>query len=130
MFCRNCGNEMDNAAAVCVKCGVAAGNGVNFCYNCGAQSVPGAAVCTNCGVAFAQSIPVGEPKSKIAAGLLGVFLGGLGVHNFYLGFTGKAVAQIVLSMCFGVGAIWGFIEGILILCGKIDKDASGNPLAD
>jgi len=130
MFCRNCGNEMDNAAAVCIKCGVAAGNGVNFCYNCGAQSVPGAAVCTNCGVAFAQPIPVGEQKSKIAAGLLGVFLGGVGAHNFYLGFTGKAVAQIVLSMCLGIGAIWGFIEGILILCGKIDKDAKGIPLKD
>ena len=130
MFCRNCGNEMDNAAAVCVKCGVAAGNGVNFCHNGGAQSVPGAAVCTRCGVAFAQPVPAGEQKSKMAAGLLGVFLGGVGAHNFYLGYTGKAVAQIVLSMCFGVGAIWGFIEGILILCGKIDKDAKGIPLKD
>ncbi len=130
MFCRNCGNEMDNAAAVCVKCGVAAGNGANYCHNCGAQSAPGAAVCTSCGVAFAQPVPAGEQKSKLAAGLLGIFLGGLGVHNFYLGFTGKAVAQIILSLCFGIGGIWGLIEGIMILCGKIDKDAKGIPLKD
>lgn len=36
-------------------------------------------------------------KSKIVAGLLGLFLGTLGVHNFYLGYTGKAVAQLLLT---------------------------------
>lgn len=43
--------------------------------------------------------PVGQSsKSKLAAGLLGIFLGGLGVHNFYLGNTGKAVAQLLLTL--------------------------------
>lgn len=121
---------MDNAAAVCVKCGVATGQGFNFCPNCGAQSVPGAVVCTQCGIALAQPVPVGEQKSKIAAGLLGIFLGGLGIHNFYLGFTGKAIAQIVLSLFCGIGAIWGLIEGIMILAGSINKDAKGIPLKD
>jgi TM2 domain-containing membrane protein YozV len=37
-------------------------------------------------------------KSKMAAGLLGIFLGCWGVHNFYLGYTGKAVGQLVLSI--------------------------------
>ena len=37
-------------------------------------------------------------KSKIVAGLLGLFLGTLGVHNFYLGYTGKAVAQLLLTL--------------------------------
>lgn len=130
MFCRNCGKPMDNAAAVCVNCGVAAGNGANFCPNCGNQTVPGAAVCTSCGVALAQPVPVGEQKSKLTAGLLGIFLGGLGIHNFYLGYTGKGIAQIFLSLCFGVGAIWGLIEGIMILTGSINKDAKGIPLKD
>lgn len=130
MFCRNCGNPIDNNAAVCVKCGVAAGQGVNFCPNCGAQTVANAAVCTSCGVALSQPIPAGEQKSKMTAGLLGIFLGGLGVHNFYLGYTGKAIAQIVLSFCFGIGYIWGLIEGIMILTGSINKDAKGIPLKD
>lgn len=70
-------------------------------------------------------------KSKMAAGLLGIFLGAWGIHNFYLGFTKKAIIQIVVTLvtC-GIGGIWGFIEGILILCGKIDADADGNPLQD
>ena len=81
-------------------------------------------------MALAQPIPAGEQKSKMTAGLLGIFLGGLGIHNFYLGYTGKAIAQICLSLCFGIGAIWGLIEGIMILTGSIDKDAKGIPLKD
>ncbi len=130
MFCRNCGNQMDNQAAVCIKCGVAAGQGIQFCPNCGATTVPGAAVCTQCGVALAQPVNTAEQKSKLVAGLLGIFLGGLGIHNFYLGYTGKAIAQIILSLCLGVGAIWGLVEGIMILCGSINKDAKGVPLKD
>ena len=132
MFCKNCGNPMDPNAAICVKCGCAKGTGANFCPNCGQPTVPGAYACTNCGfglAAAAAAAPAVGAKSKLTAGLLGIFLGGLGVHNFYLGYTGKAIAQILLS-CVGVGGIWGLIEGILILCGKIDKDAKGNPLKD
>jgi len=76
-----------------------------------------------------------QAKNKVVAGLLGIFLGGFGVHNFYLGYTGKAVAQLlitVLSCCMlsFVSSIWGFIEGILILSGNINKDADGNDLVE
>jgi TM2 domain-containing membrane protein YozV len=77
-------------------------------------------------------------KSKIAAGLLGIFLGCLGVHNFYLGYTGKAIAQLILTLAlgwaFGIGiiiaGIWGLVEGIMILAGGISTDAKGVPLRD
>lgn len=75
-------------------------------------------------------------KSKLTAGLLGIFLGWLGVHNFYLGYTGKAVAQLLITIlsCGAlsfVSAIWGVIEGILILTGStITTDATGRPLGD
>ncbi len=131
MFCRNCGNPMDNNAAVCIKCGVATGQGVNFCPNCGAQTQSNASVCTQCGVALAKPISQGEQKSKMTAGLLALFLGGFGIHNFYLGYTGKGIAQIALTflLC-GTGGIWGLIEGILILTGSIKTDAKGVPLKD
>jgi len=78
------------------------------------------------------------PKSKIVAGLLGIFLGYLGIHNFYLGYKEKAIGQLLLTLvgwiACGVGplaaSIWGLIEGILILTGSMDKDADGNPLKD
>lgn len=134
MFCKNCGNQMVDSAVVCVKCGVAAGQGTNFCQNCGAQTIPGAAVCTACGSAL-TTVVSGEQKSKLAAGLLGILLGALGVHNFYLGYTGKAVAQLLISvlscgtLAFASG-IWGLIEGIMILTDNITTDAKGVPLKD
>lgn len=131
-FCRNCGNQMDDIAAICVKCGVAKGNGNAFCPNCGQPTVPGAAVCTSCGIALNNTVEQKtSEKSKIAAGLLGIFLGAWGIHNFYLGNTSRAVIQLVLTIvtC-GVAGIWGFIEGILILCGNINTDANGNKLKD
>ena len=74
-------------------------------------------------------------KSKVAAGVLGILLGALGVHNFYLGYTGKGVAQLLLTICTcGMGgtisAIWGFIEGIMILTGSINTDGRGLPLKE
>ena len=72
-----------------------------------------------------------EPKKKMTAALLGIFLGAWGIHNFYLGFTKKAIIQIIVSVCTcGIGGIWGFIEGIMILTGSINQDAEGNPLVD
>jgi TM2 domain-containing membrane protein YozV len=70
-------------------------------------------------------------KSKIAAGLFGIFLGGFGVHRFYLGYVGIGILQIVVTIItLGWGGLWGFIEGILILTGTIDKDAEGRPLKE
>ncbi len=135
MFCRNCGQRyLSDEAVICTKCGAQRGIGVNFCPNCGHPTPPGSQVCLNCGVSLAAYEPKGD-KSKIAAGLLGIFLGCFGVHNFYLGYNGKAIAQLVITLvsCFflsPVSSIWGLIEGILILSGKIDRDANGQLLSD
>lgn len=65
----------------------------------------------------------------MAAGLLGIFLGGFGVHSFYLGDNKKGVIQIVVTfVTCGLAALWGFIEGIMILAGSISTDADGRPL--
>ena len=77
--------------------------------------------------------PWGRPlsdKSKMVAGLLQIFLGTFGIGRFYLGYNGIAVAQLAVSLltC-GIGAIWPFVDGILILLGKVD-DPSGRPLRE
>ncbi len=81
-------------------------------------------------------------KSKIAAGLFGIFLGAFGVHNFYLGYTGKAVAQLLLTLLgwilLGLGPIaayiWGLVEGILIISSSYGsnwhRDGQGMELRD
>jgi hypothetical protein len=72
----------------------------------------------------------GALKSRKVAGLLGLFLGGWGVHRFYLGYSGIGAAMIAVTFCTcGVGAWWGVIEGIMLLTGGgPDRDASGRPL--
>ena len=134
MYCKNCGSPMDPNAVVCVRCGVARGTGYAYCYNCGRPMVMGAVVCTNCGAAAAPVVSAGS-KSKLTAGLLGIFLGSLGIHNFYLGFTGKALAQLLMSvlscgMLAAVSGIWGLVEGIMLLSGQMNVDAQGNLLRD
>ncbi|MCC8073266.1 MAG: TM2 domain-containing protein [Clostridiales bacterium] len=141
MFCKNCGSAMDNLAAVCVNCGAPTGAGNQFCPNCGKPTPPNAAFCTTCGVAlnnmYAQNQGgVNNAKSKMAAGLLAIFLGTLGIHNFYLGYTTKAVIQLVVSLVLSwtvivpIGIwIWAIVEAVQIFSGKI-PDANGVPLKD
>ena len=154
-FCPNCGANVPDGAAQCQQCGaqmnvaqqpqqntVPQGNpyqqqvppqgqyqqmppqgGYQMPPQGQYQPVPG------------QVPPGYEPKSKLAAGLLGIFLGGFGVHNFYLGYTGKAVAQLLITLLtcgFGafVSGVWGLIEGIMLLTGSIKVDGKNVPLKD
>jgi TM2 domain-containing membrane protein YozV len=82
----------------------------------------------------APSLPplVDQRKSKLVAGLLGILVGWVGVHRFYLGYTAIGVAQILVTLftC-GAGYVWGLIEGILIITGNtITTDAEGRPLKE
>ena len=104
-----------------------------FCENCGKSLPSDANYCPNCGTKVNQDHSNVIPKSRVAAGVLGIFLGMFGVHNFYLGYNGKAIAQLLITLLscglfFWVSAIWGLIEGILILTNDINKDADGNNL--
>jgi predicted Zn finger-like uncharacterized protein len=67
-----------------------------------------------------------SPRSKAIAGLLGIFLGVVGAHRFYLGYWGLGIAMVLTG---GGCGIWGLIDGIFILLGKI-PDADGRPLSD
>lgn len=68
------------------------------------------------------------PRSRVTAGLLQIFLGGFGLGRFYLGYNGMALAQLFTTPIFFIGAIWGFIDGILILCGQVPYDVNGVPI--
>ncbi len=103
---------------------------MKYCNKCGAQLRQEDVYCSVCGNRVSPAgNTAGSLRSKLIAGLLGIFLGYWGVHNFYLGKTGRAIAQLAVTLItFGIGGIWGFIEGILILCDRITTDGDGNPL--
>jgi TM2 domain-containing membrane protein YozV len=63
--------------------------------------------------------PPGAEK-KIVAGILGILLGGLGIHKFYLGYTKEGIIQLILGF-FCIGSIIGLIEGIIYLT-KSDEE--------
>ncbi|AVM48169.1 hypothetical protein C5Q96_04650 [Mogibacterium diversum] len=124
MFCKNCGTEMNENQAICLNCGIKKNNGNSFCSNCGSEINPNQSVCLKCGVAipnhpspeapshFTENLPV---RNKFVAALLAIFLGGLGVHKFYLNKPGMGVLYLLFCWTFIPGII-GFIEGILYLC--------------
>lgn len=63
---------------------------------------------------------------KIAAGICGILLGGLGIHKFVLGLTNAGVIMLlvtVLTCGFGgmIMSVIGLIEGIIYLT-KSDED--------
>ena len=130
MYCRNCGNQIDPLADMCVTCGYANGKGENFCAHCGNQTTIGQDVCTGCGHKIVkETIDKSErEKSRVAAGLLALFLGGLGVHNFYLGFFGRGIAQLLLCWT-GISSVWALVDMIIIFASKNKKDAKGRLLA-
>lgn len=119
MFCRNCGQEMNDNQAICLGCGVKVGEGTAFCQNCGKPVDAAAEVCLNCGVAIKKAGSDLAGKDKIVIIILLVFLGGIGIHNFVMGETKKGIAKILLSvpgslLC-GIGPIICFVLLILEL---------------
>lgn len=125
MFCRKCGKPIDDGQEYCEECKITVESNNQENTKTVNSSV------NNVNTNNTNS----QPKSKMAAGLLGIFLGSIGVHNFYLGYTGKAIAQLLITVlsCGTLAfasAIWGLIEGVLILTGSISVDANGIPLKD
>lgn len=117
MFCRKCGANIENAQK-CPYCGMEQAEDANTNgYN--GQPV------------YVPEIETGT-KSKLVAGLLQLFVGFFGIGRFYLGFTGLGILQIVVTVlsCGIGGAIWGFVDGILILSGSVKFDGQGKWLAD
>ena len=67
-----------------------------------------------------------EKKSKVAAGLLALFLGGIGVHKFYLGQTLAGILYLLFCWT-GIPHIIAFVEAIIILTmADADFDAKYN----
>lgn len=153
MYCSNCGYNISENESFCPQCGTPVANNnyqpeqsqpINDSYQ-PEQSQP-----INDNYQPYQSqpqyAPQSEQKSKLVAALLAFFLGGYGIHNFYLGYTKKAIIQVCVSggcilltliSCgvlfpllignLGIG-IWAFVEFIQILTGSISVDGKGVPL--
>ena len=66
-------------------------------------------------------------KSRVAYIVLAIFLGELGIHNFYAGYAGRGVAQLLITilsfgLLFWISWIWALVE----LC-VMTNDGRGVP---
>ena len=158
MFCEKCGNQLPEGAVICPNCGCAVNGAAQAQAQPQYQQTPPQyqqaqpqqqQVPPQYGQVppqYGQVPPQygqqpyqqpAEQKSKLAAGLLAIFVGTLGIHNFYLGFTTKGLIQLLVSiLTLGIGApaiaIWALIEGIFYLTGHegYTADAKGIPLGE
>lgn len=153
MKCEYCDNELPINVSKCPSCGAgqqmphsinsqedrqenssSKGADEKFCESCGQVIKKEAELCVKCGVrqnTSTSSVDSGA-KSKLVAILLGLFVGALGAHNFYLGHTKKGIVQFLITvLTAGYGAfisgIWALSDVIEIGRGNI-RDSAGNIL--
>ncbi len=123
MYCRNCGNQGNSGAVACTNCGLPPLLEKKFCPECGAKTHAQQVMCPKCGMSIPKT---GNSQSdkKMAAGLLAIFLGGLGIHKFYLGYRKEGITTLIIFFVGGLctcGVASGiihtisFIEGIIYL---------------
>ena len=101
MFCKNCGNEIGDKAAVCAYCGRVTNNSV-----------------------------VSE-ESFVTTFLLCLFFGIFGAHRFYTGQTVTAIAQLILTLTWvgtSISIPWVLCDFIMIITGGF-KTTKGEPFS-
>ncbi len=142
MYCKKCGKELKEGIQECTSCGTRKGLGQSYCPECGTTTPGKAKKCPECKAALFV-IKDRAPRRRTTAGLLGVFLGLFGAHNFYLGYKGKAICQLIAGLVVGIFlglptlglttaalSAWPLTEAIAIFMGRIRVDADGNFLED
>lgn len=116
--CGGCGAEIPGQETVCPYCGASLPD------NVAPLTVPAAPAS-----AVQQSVGQAPAKNKSTYLLLGILLGGLGIHNFYAGYKGKGIAQLLITLLTaGYGGMISWIWAIVDVC-TVKQDAQGIPFA-
>ncbi|MBI2487334.1 MAG: TM2 domain-containing protein [Deltaproteobacteria bacterium] len=109
--CKYCSEWLENQTTKCVNCGKEIGKEDNQCKFCGIiQPID---IPTSKKIASSRPLAINR-KNKLAAGLLALFLGGIGIHKFYLGKAGQGVVYLLFCWTL-IPAIIGFVECLIYL---------------
>lgn len=121
MKCEYCENEVPDGVSKCPVCGVPAPD-----PNTQAAPQGGHEQQAVQQIIYVQQT-VTPAKSRVAYILFALFLGGFGAHNFYAGYTGRGITQLLLTvlLCWTIVVpclvfVWIIIEVI-----TVNKDSKG-----
>lgn len=90
-----------------------------------AMPAPGLSQPASAAYPYAAPVYGSTYKSRTTYIVLGIFLGGLGIHNFYAGYTGRAVGQLCLTvLTLGALGIVSWIWAIIEIC-IVEMDSTG-----
>lgn len=137
MLCPHCHQEVNENDQFCIHCGNKIILPLRHCPNCGERIHDHDYICSHCGYELPiQRVTIPQKRYKRTAIMLAILLGGLGIHNFYLGYSSKGFFQIVLfvSGLFTIGfttfiaIIWGIVDALMICFGIIERDGNDNLL--
>lgn len=108
-YCKNCGDTIDTDAEICPACGVrqhgkSEEQNINVSVNNSNKNVQ----------TQNSQDSMTSNKSKLLAALLAIFLGGIGLHKFYLGQPGRGIL-FLLFFWTGIPLIIGLIQGLSYL---------------
>lgn len=100
MYCSQCGAELNERAAVCVRCGCAVEGRTVF---------------------FTQGQQRGNYNNEwLTVMLLCLLLGGLGIHRFYTKNNDIAVLQLILGICSCgvISIVWAIVDFVQLVTGS------------
>lgn len=133
MKCEYCNNAVPMGATRCPSCGAALSNNATLSQPQSVvviQQPSGSALPSQ---TITSTMPqqnaylLANQKSRAAYVIIGFLLGEFGIHNFYAGYTGRGIAQLLITilsfgLLFWVSWIWAVVEML-----TVEKDAKGVP---
>ena len=116
MKCEYCDNPVQSGSIRCPSCGAPV-RCVEECKNLVVEETVG----RECISTHETAVPFSDPylyvdkKSRTVYVILAILLGQIGIHNFYAGYIGRGVVQLLISvlsfgLLFWISWIWAIIE--------------------
>lgn len=126
MKCEYCDNPVPNGATRCPSCGASVSSDVSVMQiPVGVQKESERTVSeTN---SFIDPYVYVDKKSRVVYVILGIMFGEIGVHNFYAGYIGRGVAQLLITiLSFGLLFLVSWLWAIIEIC-IVRKDGRSIP---
>lgn len=133
MYCRTCGNKVNDNAEVCVKCGCKPLIGKAYCQNCGTKTTTQQVMCTKCKATLKSTVTKsGQNQANKGKRILGKVLTSIGIiwlvltiFGFSMGFiTKEFIYDFIYEPAYfftndiGMGLISLIISIVFMMIGK------------